>query len=64
MKDDTPAFPITDTTDYSFLGLTMRDYFAAKVLQGMLSGETHPDAVDGLPSFAYMMADLMMEARK
>ena len=64
MNEDTPAFPITDTSDYSFIGLTMRDYFAAKTMQGMLSGDINPEKIDRLPSFAYKMADAMMEARK
>ncbi len=46
-------------------GMTLRDYFAAKVMQGMLAEdgggtlENHE-----LAELAYLMADDMLEARK
>ena len=43
--------------------MTLRDYFAAKVMQAMLgSNWTLKD--EEIPARAYKMADLMMEARK
>lgn len=46
-------------------GMSLRDYFAAKALQGMLAenggGALHND---DLAKFAYAIADSMMEARK
>jgi len=58
------AFPINSTDGENFYtntGMDLRDYFAAKAMQTMLSWE-------GVGSFnvsaeAYMMADAMMEAR-
>jgi len=46
-------------------GIAIRDYFAAKSLQGMLSG-MWPDNEDSkeIVRRAYVLADLMMEARK
>ena len=44
-------------------GMTMRDYFAAKVMEAMLgSAWTLKEAE--IPVRAYKMADLMMEARE
>ena len=46
-------------------GMTLRDYFAAKAMQGMLAenggGAAHN--ID-LAKFAYWIADAMLEARK
>jgi len=65
-----PAFPnsgatIPSSLDYQdFQGMTLRDYFAAKAMQGMLSensGIRYP--TDELVDFAYKVADAMMKAR-
>ena len=61
-----PAFP-TGTggnTPYSN-GMTLRDYFAAKAMQGMLAyAYFHPLAMeDGCARDAYVMADAMLKAR-
>lgn len=43
-------------------GMTLRDYFAAKVMQAMLgSNWTLKD--EEIPTRAYKMADMMMKAR-
>jgi hypothetical protein len=60
----TPAFPAMhyDLADNEH-GLTMRDYFAAKVLQGLLaSGLDQPKFEFARKS--YEMADAMLEARE
>jgi hypothetical protein len=64
---DIPAFPIVvdygDGVKYQ-TGMTLRDYFAAKAMQGMLSensGIRYP--TDELVDFAYKVADAMMKAR-
>jgi len=60
----TPAFPAMhyDLADNEH-GLTMRDYFAAKVLQGLLaSGLDQPNFEFARKS--YEMADAMLEARE
>ena len=61
-KDIEPqqAFPYTGLGSD---GMTLRDYFAAKVMEAMLgSAWTLKEAE--IPARAYKMADLMMEARK
>lgn len=70
---DEPAFPIAYTEVNSFgiefpcvtPGMTLRDYFAAQVLSGILGrgGTTtlpHKDMV----AWAYETADLMLKERK
>lgn len=62
MADDTtPAFPMTG--DEIATGLTMRDYFAAKAMQGMLAAsENYP--TPELADYAYQVADAMLLARE
>ena len=49
----------------TMVGLTMRDYFAAKSLQGMLA-ENGGGALrnDKLAAYAYNLADEMLKARE
>lgn len=59
---DISAFPREDGGVHR--GMTLRDYFAAKAMQGMLSensGIRYP--TDELAKFAYAVADEMMKAR-
>lgn len=59
-----PAFPAMhfDLAE-SEHGMTLRDYFAGKALQGLLAA-TRTDRSDILAKDAYNMADAMLEARK
>jgi len=64
---DIPAFPRphSGTSQFAQEGMTLRDYFAAKAMQGMLSensGIRYP--TDELVDFAYKVADAMMKARE
>lgn len=47
-------------------GMDLRDYFAAKAMQGLLSGlqKGQEAQVPLVPTAAYQIADLMLEARK
>lgn len=66
----TPAFPTTDANysdpKWCSDGMTLRDYFAAKAMQGHMIGRS--DFADSnkrtIAECAYDMADAMMEARK
>ena len=66
MSDNTggPAFPHIDSGCGRFeAGMTLRDYFAAKVLQGLLaSGLDQPKFEFARKS--YEMADAMLKARQ
>lgn len=46
-------------------GMTLRDYFAAKAMQGMLASGNLPKSVSdqAVASVAYQMAAAMLEAR-
>jgi hypothetical protein len=61
-KDIEPqqAFPYTGLGSD---GMTLRDYFAAKVMEAM-HGPAWVLKQEEIPARAYKMADLMMEARK
>ncbi len=67
MNDDGgSAFPATK--DPAFFGMTMRDYFAAKVLQGILAGSGDRDGfveydAEALAEQCYQTADFMLKAR-
>jgi len=73
-----PAFPVSTRveecdggyghqdgpTTYQFGGMTLRDYFAAKAMQGILA--THPPASElgTFVQYAYRIADAMLKARE
>ena len=66
MTKDTggPAFPTHPEGALIHDGMTLRDYFAAKAMQGDLIGGVHHENFDIAAKRAYMMADAMLEARK
>jgi hypothetical protein len=46
-------------------GMTLRDYFAAKALHGLLHAESHGDySNEHIAVIAYMLADAMLKARE
>jgi hypothetical protein len=58
--------PTTGLTNIS-VGMTLRDYFAAKAMQELMTYKDRPvylRPVDEVATDAYDMADAMMEARK
>ena len=60
------AFPITSTLDYNN-GMDLRDYFAAKAMQGVQANNSDVSLAmtyKDIAVYAYNMADAMMEARK
>lgn len=66
-----PAFPlhaeIRPTIDKEWCGMTLRDYFAAKAMQGILAGTLTPERVwsqDEVAETAYNVADAMLKARE
>lgn len=57
-----PAFPVQDYSKWQCHGMTMRDYFAAKAMQGMLAaGEGVPN--EKLAKWAYDVAEAMLTER-
>lgn len=67
IKDGGPAFPRphSEPPHYAQEGMSLRDYFAAKALQGMLA-EDGGGALNNkeLAEFAYLVADEMLKARE
>ena len=65
-----PAFPsgnevtLGDFRSSGHVGMTLRDYFAAKAMQGDFVGGLHRDDFGVTAKRAYIMADEMLEARK
>ena len=74
-----PAFPVSSSSinghqngvnTYQFTGITIRDYFAAKIVasipqsvSGGNVGVYYPDQNKNFALAAYALADAMMEAR-
>ena len=64
------AFPQVNLKDYQGLlipdlqkGMTLRDYFAAKAMQGLVGApQSFPRAT--IAEHAYLMADAMLKARE
>jgi hypothetical protein len=60
----TPAFPQRTDATLSYSGMTLRDYFAAKAMQGLLSNRNAEAAIDEFARKSYRMADAMLKARE
>jgi hypothetical protein len=60
----TPAFPSETMLGWES-GMTLRDYFAAKAMQGMIqSPKPQHTTLSQYANTAYAMADAMMKARE
>jgi len=67
-----PAFPLDLTVDGDHrwgYGMTLRDYFAAKAMQGMLANPKLQEQIlkagqSWIEESAYKVADAMLEERK
>lgn len=62
-SDGGPAFPIHPGGCWH-PGMSLRDYFAAQALVGLLSGSGNPHVDDGFATAAYRIADAMLAGRK
>ena len=68
-NDGGPAFPTADSvdgfgqTEYGHDGMTLRDYFATKAMQGMMARIGAHDA-HIIAHDAYIVADAMLKARE
>ena len=62
-----PAFPPMHDPDTHASGMTLRDYFAAKAMQGLLA-QSLGTALESDPilgaQYAYRVADAMLSARE
>ena len=64
ISDGGPAFPRTGADGHTSpqSGMTLRDYFAAAIMQGLMSSQCQVD--DPYPIYAYRIADAMLKARE
>jgi len=64
--NDIPAFPSHGSMgEVAQEGMTLRDYFAAKAMQGMLACPVQPQSgADLYARDAYFVADAMLKARE
>lgn len=70
--DGGPAFPFATVDGYLCLGMTLRDYFAAKAIPVATKWEEDSPTYDngqnptfqGVAERAYLLADAMLKARK
>ena len=64
MNTGGPAFP--NSFEKPYQGMTLRDYFAAKAMQGMFASGNLPKSVtdEELSAVAYQTADAMLKARE
>ena len=59
INDGGPAFP----DDRWQAGMTLRDYFAAAIMQGLMASQCEVTD-DPYPIYAYKIADAMIKARE
>ena len=65
-KDNSaPAFPSDSNEFGSVLGMSLRDYFAAKAMQAIITGNNADESALGIGAAhdAYAVADAMLAAR-
>lgn len=67
--DGGPAFPTenerqTGNSSYHYQGMSLRDYFAAKAMQGMLVDKEIEGSWTRCAAWSYQMADAMLKARE
>ena len=62
----TPAFPYVCDADFDYgTGMTLRDYFAAKAMTGLLTAEIVGEySNEHVAEISYRIADAMMKARE
>lgn len=68
MKNGGPAFPLQSIGPEfapGYAGMTLRDYFAAKAMQGYCAKEDSIDSyADDIAADAYAIADAMLAVRE
>lgn len=65
IKDGAPAFPFVEpnTECNVATGMTLRDWFAGKAMQGMLSDTNVQGTAEEFAQRAYQLADAMLKVR-
>ncbi len=68
VEDGGPAFPVSDEESRRkvsavFGGMTLRDYFAAKAMCGLLADTDYCEHEEAVARRCYMLADAMIAER-
>ena len=61
------AFPFVASDDTGMIintGMTMRDYFAAKAMQGFMGSSWNNKTFESIATKAYQLSDAMLKARE
>ncbi len=61
INDGGPAFP---SPHYHGYGMTLRDYFAAKAIEGLIAYKSEDAPLKKMANTAYKIADAMLKARE
>ena len=61
-EDNKGAFPVA-TANWSYQGMTLRDYFAAKAMEGTIASADYDFDSRQRANWAYKMADAMLLER-
>jgi hypothetical protein len=63
IEGDAPAFPVPDYDGWH--GMSLRDWFAGMVIQGLYAGRVEGSSLQPKPdaAMAYIVADAMLSAR-
>ena len=65
IEDGGPAFPSTISDDSLHVGgMSLRDYFAAKAMQGLMASPADPESMEVAAKWSYNLADAMLKARE
>lgn len=66
IKDGGPAFPIVEANgaNSGCPGMSLRDYFAAKAMAGLMAGKLTTSDPDVIAKDCYTLADAMLKARE
>ena len=63
--NDIPAFPVNISSAPDYDGMTLRDYFAAKAMQGVIASlQEGEDFNERGCEWVYKIADAMMKVRE
>lgn len=63
-KDNVGGAAFPTPNDPMYLGMSLRDYFAAKALQGLTAGPLKSIDTSLIATDCYVLADAMLKARE
>ena len=64
IEDGGPAFPPHWDPKTHPSGMSLRDYFAAKAMQGLMASPECPESMEVAAKCSYNLADAMLKARE